>query len=955
MGRVWLFCCWLGLVGFAMPALAAAAGFGAPVVERIDPGRLGAAHPMSFAIHQADDGVLYLANVDGLVRVSGGRAETLPLGSNALVRSLLPLGERLYVGGYDAFGELVEDAEGRFALVEHSSGLDTEPLGAVWELIAWRDSLLVVTDGWLIRRSGTQNHLLRTPARTTAGFVHQDRVYLRAEGIGLLRLSEDGSALTPVPGTAGLAEGALRRVVPVGADMVLATEREGLQRFDGTRLQAWPAGGLERVREEQPYALHRLQDGRLLVGTLAGSLHLLSAEGRWLQSHRVVSAPILDIHPSPEGGVLLATERGLYRVDWPGPWERAGPELGIEGSVSDLLRQGDTTWVASSVGLFRRPDHGAAAARFERVSTEVSDISAIVRVDDAIVLASDRGLQVREPQGFGPALDSAGHCYGIVASTRDPGRVYGICDQGLLIARREGLQLRPLAQAGGALARIAMLIEDPGADQLWVTLLEGSPRRVDLSPQGTVLDEQERGAGLPAAMPVLVLEWAGSEGEGRPRVLAADRIWDWAGDRWQASGEAFPAAFGAPVDFVLLVDGLGQELLVTRRGLALRRDAQAPWQRVRLPGAAGAQLIGGHVNGALYLWDHERIWRAGLGADGFAGVFSAPVGSRVRVDRVRIEALTERRALPRRLEPIPRLALGTQLLIDFSLPTLAVPVEFRSRLGSEERPGEFGAWTSDTSRLLPPLPRGRFRLEIEARDALGIRAEPAILRFDITSPWWHSRLLQIGVGIALAMLLTGALGWVRSRLLKRQNRQLEQLVRERTEALSEANRQLTLQANSDGLTGLLNRRRFDDDWPRAFAAAAASGREVGLFLVDLDHFKHYNDRHGHLMGDERLRDCARWLDACAAEVPGAAAYRYGGEEFAIILQFERLAAAEAFAAKLCSGAEQRFGFDGTTLSVGLCCAVPGAADHPLTWLAAVDAALYAAKHAGRNCVRIHHP
>jgi diguanylate cyclase (GGDEF)-like protein len=193
---------------------------------------------------------------------------------------------------------------------------------------------------------------------------------------------------------------------------------------------------------------------------------------------------------------------------------------------------------------------------------------------------------------------------------------------------------------------------------------------------------------------------------------------------------------------------------------------------------------------------------------------------------------------------------------------------------------------------------------------------------------------------------------LRSTLLKRRNRQLEALVHERTEALSAANRQLTLQANSDGLTGLLNRRRFDADWPQALAEAAHHGRPVALLLIDLDHFKRYNDRHGHLMGDERLRACADWLAECADSTSGATVYRYGGEEFATILTGSTPVEAEAYAVELCEGAERRFGPDGTTLSIGLRCAVPGPAEDPLAWLAAVDAALYAAKHAGRNRVRV---
>lgn len=941
----------LGLLCGWLCCLAAAADFGDPVVERIDPARLGGAHPVGFAVHEDADGVLHLANVDGLVRVSGSRTRVFPLGSAALVRTLLALDDRLLVGGYDAWGELRTNADGMPELVDLSADRQGEPLGTVWRILAWRDSVLVVTGSRLIVQSGRDTRELVTPSRTTAAFVHADRVHLRAEGIGLIVLDDAVSGFTPVSGTELLGDGALRAALPWNGGMLLATERHGLQLFDGRRLRGWPAQPLEPIRREQPYALHQLVDGRLLVGTLAGALHLIDADGRWLKSHQLTTAPILGISESREGGLLVSTERGLYRVYWPGTWERIGAERGVEGAVRGLLRHADATWLVTSTGVYRRPD-SVAPASFERLTREIIDFRALAVVGGELVLASERGLQVWTGGRPGPVLDRLGGCYGVQPSTRHPGRFYSPCDDGLLVVGQDAGTLRVLGEARGALARISAL-DEIAADALLVTLLEGAPLQVRLGSAGQVLGEEPAAAGLPSDQPALVL-YRAERGDttDRYRLLSAGRVWAWNGSGWAEHSDPWPPVIGSGLDSIVLHDHLGNELILGRRGLAVRAVGTRSWRRVSLPGGDGAQLIGGVVEDALYLWDHERIWRSPLGEAGLLGWFAEPVPTRVHIDRLQMESGGQRRDLAVPPARLPDLNIGTQLTVDVSLPTLALPAEFRSRLGSASLPGEFGSWTTDATRVLPVLPKGRFRLEIEARNALGVNAESAVLHFTVAAPWWHSRLLMLLGVIALLALVTSSVLALRSTLLKRRNRQLEALVHERTEALSAANRQLTLQANSDGLTGLLNRRRFDADWPQALAEAAHHGRPVALLLIDLDHFKRYNDRHGHLMGDERLRACADWLAECADSTSGATVYRYGGEEFATILTGSTPVEAEAYAVELCEGAERRFGPDGTTLSIGLRCAVPGPAEDPLAWLAAVDAALYAAKHAGRNRVRV---
>lgn len=158
----------------------------------------------------------------------------------------------------------------------------------------------------------------------------------------------------------------------------------------------------------------------------------------------------------------------------------------------------------------------------------------------------------------------------------------------------------------------------------------------------------------------------------------------------------------------------------------------------------------------------------------------------------------------------------------------------------------------------------------------------------------------------------------------------------------------------DGLTGLLNRRAFDQALEQAWNRAAGSGRDASLLVIDIDHFKQFNDRHGHQAGDECLREVALALqDGLRSQEVLA---RYGGEEFVVILPGAGLDEACGVADRLRADIEQKVRppVDGlahaVTLSIGVACNRDVAIDSAQALLAAADRALYMAKRGGRNRV-----
>ena len=165
----------------------------------------------------------------------------------------------------------------------------------------------------------------------------------------------------------------------------------------------------------------------------------------------------------------------------------------------------------------------------------------------------------------------------------------------------------------------------------------------------------------------------------------------------------------------------------------------------------------------------------------------------------------------------------------------------------------------------------------------------------------------------------------------------------------DAIRDSTELAMSDALTGLLNRRAFDREMHVAVARAERFNRGLSLIVLDIDHFKLVNDRFSHPAGDTVLRAVARIMEEQSRRVDVAA--RIGGDEFALILPDTPIAAALRLAQRLCHAVNQSGG-EALSYSASLgVAAVEDVGTDAQALYQAADGAMYAAKAAGRNCIR----
>ncbi len=193
-------------------------------------------------------------------------------------------------------------------------------------------------------------------------------------------------------------------------------------------------------------------------------------------------------------------------------------------------------------------------------------------------------------------------------------------------------------------------------------------------------------------------------------------------------------------------------------------------------------------------------------------------------------------------------------------------------------------------------------------------------------------------------------------IMKLQRDEAYRALRESQKKLAETNLELMRLANFDSLTGLANRRHFDESLNIEWKRAMRNRVPMSVMMLDIDYFKSYNDTYGHLKGDEVLRKVAGVIEKSLMR-PADLAYRYGGEEFVLILPEIDITGAGVLAENIRKNVEALdIPHEGSkiaprlTISIGIASIVPASNDMPATLVSLADAALYRAKDGGRNQV-----
>ena len=271
-------------------------------------------------------------------------------------------------------------------------------------------------------------------------------------------------------------------------------------------------------------------------------------------------------------------------------------------------------------------------------------------------------------------------------------------------------------------------------------------------------------------------------------------------------------------------------------------------------------------------------------------------------------------------------------IIDFRW-LIANPVAAMTVGGTIESLSGRKLFVEDSSNLFD----GLFELFVQVVETCTVLEKEYYYSSDSLQVWFHIVAVKLGDGFAMTFRDIS------------DRKQIEI-------TLKKANLKLTYQANIDSLTQIANRRRFDEYIAQEWSRCAREREYLSLILCDVDYFKAYNDTYGHQAGDDCLYQVAQAIER-AVKRPADIAFRYGGEEFAVILPYTEGQGAIRVAEEIHQQVrELQILHDASaidriiSMSLGVSSIIPDTRTSPHTLIAAADSALYDAKSKGRNRV-----
>jgi diguanylate cyclase (GGDEF)-like protein len=920
------------------------------------------------AIAQTPDGYLWLGTREGLARFDGVRftvytSETTPALAQSQILSLLADREgRLWIGTWG--GGLTRLEKGTFSRFGADRGLPNELVSVVAQDRQGR--IWIGTDGGGLARLDGDRFTAIPPSGALGKQVRAiaeaaDGLWIGSEA-GLAHVSATG-AITSYTEAQGLTHRSIRSLLLSRDGVLWIGTDHGVDRFSGGAFQHFPES--EVLSHDLVLALEEDRDGAIWIGTDARSLKRWR-DGRvdtFTSRDGLSNDSIYSLFEDREGSLWIGTNLGGLNRLREGPITPYGRPEGLSHDYMRAIfedRDGNL-WIGTEGGGVNRLRDGRITAYTTRDGLSNDTVFSIIQGrDGAMWFGTDSGLTRMQDGRLESVTRPTPYANFAVLSLledRDGTIWLGTYANGI-VRYREG-KFTTLGRKDGLSHETVNVMHQDRSGTIWIGTRGGGLNRIAADGTLTVFT---RANGLSDDLVFSIHEtdegalWLGTYGGGLTRMK-------------DGKFAAVKRQQGLHDDVIhrIIDDGKGRYWMSTNRGIfhvsRADIDAVADGKQAAVKsivygpsdGMRDAECNGGASAGAITR--AGRIWFptiAGVAAiDVSRAVAPASPPPPVIVEEVLVDGGAVAHDGTLGLAPSAQ-----TLVVNFTATSLARPglVQFRYRMDGLE--SEWVAAGTRRTAYYSKLPPGNYRFVVAASNADGQWSESGTGFAVSVAPNWYETNWFLALA-ALALVTAGPLLLrVRIRRFATRQRELERIIAERTADLHTANARLEQLAREDGLTGLQNRRAFDETLEAECRRAVRTKTPMALLLLDLDAFKDYNDRHGHQAGDSCLKVVAETLQR-AHRRAGEVVARYGGEELAVIVPGvprERLLAMAEHARQAVESLAIPHGASAAsplvTISVGVASHPGGEGLTAANLIAAADRALYDAKSEGRNRAKL---
>jgi len=728
------------------------------------------ANPQNWAIAQGENGLLYVANSDGVLEYDGERWRTIPTPTGGIVRSLAT-DSLVYVGVKGDFGVLRPDPSGdlRYRSLAHHVPDSARTFSDVWSTHALHGATYYQTNQYLFRWDGTTLTTLSSSAGFHTSFAVNGTLYVRDRERGLLRLQ--GDTLTSAVDGRPFADASIRMMAPhPSGALLIATEGEGLYRLRNRTVRRASVSPALQAYLEQHDLYHgcRVSGNRYALATLGGGTVIIDAEGQLLRLlHGSTGLPddvVNHVHAGEDGELWMALNNdGIYRTSLTTSTTLFDHRNGLEGVIRDFERHQGRMHAATGRGLYVLETGGASVgadpARF-RQRPGVPLAWDLITVQGDLLAATEKGIY---RFGDAPRAITSRQAY-TLARGADSAALFAGTETGILRLRRgeDGWTSAPIVDTPAEIRSLTLGPE--GA--LWAGTVEGQILYIDRStgrggePQITSFGPE---AGLPEGYKSPVSLRAGLAVRS-PKGLYHLQNPDTPPSAWRFTpSSVLPEAEGADTLAVkaFLSDRRGrlwsalENRVYSGRQTADRGYAWSEIDALRFPKSKGVHLYA-QPDSTLWVGTGKRAIRFAP-TEGESAP-SSPASFRALVRRV--TTLPEGSVLyggsSRRASPSVTVPYTTNdLRIDVAAPLFnrVTAPQYQYRLTGRQT--DWSAWQGHPTVTVSELWEGTYTFRIRARGEKGRLSQIGRLTLHVEPPWYRSLWAYFLYGLGVVILGLG--------------------------------------------------------------------------------------------------------------------------------------------------------------------------------------------------------
>jgi diguanylate cyclase (GGDEF)-like protein len=905
------------------------------------------------AIMSDESGRIYVGSGEGLLIFDGTQWELAEIPRRPGIRDVIKASDgKIYLAAEASFGVLNKNATGQWVYQDllKESKLDSTKhnIGVVWLAIEANNGVYFQTDDFLFyvsfdRKTQKHWHIARNVRHL---FVHKNKLYSRIDQIGFSRF-EDGNFFLEKGGNT-FSNTTIAGMLNKG-DWRLIVSDEGFFRSDDKgSIKKLPSADANVLKGLGSNDAQLLPDKSIVIGTRSGEVLRFDETLKLKQRIKIGNFPIIELAKDIEGGLWAVTEGDIVRINIPSPWSYYDQSQGMQGTVFDFEWHRDALWLAGSIGVSRVYQTHHAGIQTEELPWVPYEAFSIRKIDQDLLIAHREGLLVLDADQASPRhleIPDNESVFVLLHSKHNKDLVYALGDYNLFVlSNRSGrwqiLRRHPLEGINPfnliELAEGELWIGNRNKQQArW--LLDTNSLDIKRKENFVITNPSEKDNGYIQSMYSI---------DDRVYIVSSDKNYRFDGKQFVADNSEPFKLVVRPYELQVEENEQGR-FAYTSREIWHQPKNQKAWKILRsgLSNTAGYDNVKLNQDGVLriatwggilqYLPHAEKIEKKPY-LLGFEYVAAIEADTKKTLS-LPLNTLKEKAQVP----------AGHNLKLRFQLVNLESGVDFRYRLNQISK--EWSEW-ADRDLFIRTLPPGDYLFELEAKTRGGEMVAPISYEFTVL-PYWYQRLwVQILAGILLLMLI-GFIAqiMIRARVARYRsdNQRLEEKISERTQELEVANQRLSELAIEDELTGIANRRALEQGLQREWYRCQDLNVCLSAMMIDVDHFKQYNDKHGHLEGDKLLREIAQSLQF-EHDSQRELFARFGGEEFALLLPGidleETLRRAELIRSKI-----SKFP-NNITVSIGVAGFIPTVHLEKNSLLRRADAALYRAKRQGRNRV-----